>query len=174
LIIEFVGLAIAAGFYIAGHPEGLQWNLSVYSNLKNLLGLLKSLSAIIVFITIIAYIFFFKKIYRRFEVTEQGIHIKRRLWRWQQMTDFHMLGEAQDERVGSIISFATIALVNPYISTNIITIRLKPAFLQRTLNLQVDPIRFSEFTGILSDHGINQTSKWKLYFVTGCEFCNWP
>jgi hypothetical protein len=158
LIIEFVGLSIASGFYIAGHPEGIQWDL------KSILELLKSFSGVVVFITVIVYIFFLKRVYRRFEVTEQGVRIGRKIWQWKQMRDFHMLGESQDERIGSTISFATLELVNPYISTDIITIRLKPAFLQRTLNLQVDPMRFSEFTGILSDHGINQTSRWKFYF----------
>ncbi len=51
-------------------------------------------------IAIISYLFFFKKIHNTFSIDNQGINLNNRKVLWNDVKNWHMLGDSQDERTG--------------------------------------------------------------------------
>lgn len=119
------------------------------------------------FVIVISYLFFFKKIHNVFSIDDQGVSLGNKIIVWNDIKNWHMLGDSQDERtgLGSIRKTGGFDIVNPYLGMNVFVLKTKSGFINNTVRLQLSPERVNEFTQLLQDRGILRETKTKMYLT---------
>lgn len=111
---------------------------------------------------IIAALFFLRKqkSISAFDIDDNGITADNTTYNWQDLKNYHLLGESQSERVGTT-NYFSIGNSYKHTSTQIFKIKKRGKFLNSWLNLEVDRERADELGKILSDNNIIHTSRWR-------------
>ena len=144
--------------------KGIQLALSDSSQLFLLI---KILLIATICIGIISYLFFFKKIHTSFTVDDQGLNVDHKKILWNDIKNWHMLGDSQDERtgLGSAKKLGGFDFINSYFHMNIFVLKTKSGFVNNTIRLQLSADRAEQFLQILQNHNLIRETKTRMYFT---------